>query len=59
MPPVSVEAMRQLAALNGFQWTDEDLERLRPAVERVMGLVARLEDLSLDAVEPVVQYRVG
>ena len=59
MPPVSVEAMRQLAALNGFQWTDEDLERLRLAVERVMGLVARLEDLSLDAVEPVVQYRVG
>jgi len=59
MAPLSLEAMRQLAALNGFQWTDEDLERLRPAVERVMGLVARLEDLSLDAVEPVVQYRVG
>jgi len=59
MAPLSLEAMRQIAALNGFQWTDEDLERLRPAVERVMGLVARLEDLSLDAVEPVVQYRVG
>lgn len=59
MITLSLEAMRQLAALNGFRWTDEEIEYLRPAVERVMGLLERLEDLSLDAVEPVVQYRVG
>lgn len=59
MITLSLEAMRQLAALNGFRWTDEELAHLRPALERVMGLLERLEDLSLDAVEPVVQYRVG
>ena len=51
--------MHQLASLNGFRWTDEELEHLRPALERALEPLARLEDLSLDAVEPVVQYRVG
>jgi len=59
MAPLSVDALRQLAALNGLQWTDEELEHLRPALERVMGLLERLEDLSLDPVEPAVQYRVS
>ena len=59
MVNLSVEAMRQLAALNGFQWTDEELEQIRPALERAMEPVGRLEDLALEAVEPAVQYRVG
>jgi Asp-tRNA(Asn)/Glu-tRNA(Gln) amidotransferase C subunit len=58
MAPLSLEAMRELAALNGFQWTDAELEALRPALERVMGLLARLEGLALEAVEPSVQHRV-
>ena len=59
MVTLSLEAMRQLAALNGFQWTDEELEQIRPALERAMEPLARLEDLALDAVEPAAQYRVG
>jgi hypothetical protein len=56
---VSLEALRQLASLNGFRWTDEELEHLRPALERALEPLARLEELSLDAVEPVLQYRLG
>ncbi|MEK7878894.1 MAG: hypothetical protein AAB285_03460 [candidate division NC10 bacterium] len=59
MVNLSLDAMRQLASLNGFQWTDEELEHIRPALERAMEPVARFEELSLDAVEPVLQYRVG
>lgn len=59
MGQVSLEALRQLASLNGFRWTDEELEHLRPALERALEPLARLEELSLDAVEPVLQYRVG
>lgn len=59
MGQVSLEALRQLASLNGFRWTDEELEHLRPALERALETLARLEELSLDAVEPVLQYRLG
>ena len=59
MVTLSLEAMRQLASLNGFQWTDEELEQIRPALERAMEPLSRLEDLALEAVEPAVQYRVG
>ena len=56
---LSVEAMRDLASLNGFRWSDDKLEQIRPALERALEPLARLEDLALDAVEPAVQYRVG
>ena len=58
MTRLSLDAMRQLAALNGFRWTDEELEHIRPALERALEPLARLEELSLDAVEPALQYRV-
>jgi len=59
MTQLSLEAMRRLASLNGFAWTDEELEQLRPALERALEPLAQLEELSLDAVEPALQYRVG
>ena len=59
MVNLSLDAMRQLASLNGFQWKDEELEHIRPALERAMEPVARFEELSLDPVEPALQYRVG
>jgi len=59
MVNLSIDAMRQLASLNGFLWTDEELEQIRPALERAMEPLTRFEELTLDAVEPVLQYRLG
>ena len=50
--------MRDLASLNGFRWSDDELEQIRPALQRALEPLARLEELSLDAVEPTLQYHV-
>jgi Asp-tRNA(Asn)/Glu-tRNA(Gln) amidotransferase C subunit len=53
-----VETLRRAARLAGFAWSDEELEALRPAVEASLRLLATLETLPLEAVEPTTQYRI-
>ncbi len=53
-----VETLRCAARLAGFTWTEEELETLRPAIEASRRLLATLDTLPLDAVEPTTQYRV-
>lgn len=58
MSPVDLETLRRLARLAGFDWTDAELEAIRPAVERALASFERLEPLVLGGVEPTTQYRV-
>jgi Asp-tRNA(Asn)/Glu-tRNA(Gln) amidotransferase C subunit len=55
---ISVESLRRAAALGGFNWTDAELEAVRPAVQRLLESLEQLEQLPLGAVEPTTQYRV-
>jgi len=55
---ISVESLKRLAVLGGFAWTDADLEPIRPAVERLLEALGRLEALPLGEIEPATQYRV-
>ena len=54
----SVKALKRLVWLEGYDWTDEDLERLLPQLEKSLELVERLDTLPLRDVEPVLQYRM-
>ena len=51
-------ALKRLAWLQGYDWTDEDLENLLPLVEKSLELIERLDTLPLRDVEPAVQYRM-
>jgi len=55
---IDLETMRRTARLAGFDWSDGELEAIRPAVERNLALLARLETLPLGEVEPATQYRM-
>ena len=58
MAPIDLEALRHAARLAGFDFAAVDLEPLRPAIERALSALERLEALPLASVEPVTQYRV-
>jgi hypothetical protein len=55
---IGVEGMKRTAAAAGFAWTDAELEPIRPAVERLLDALARLESMPLGELEPTTQYRV-
>ena len=60
LPPmeINLDTMRRVTRLAGFEWSDAELETIRPTVERTLELLARLETLPLGDVEPATQYRV-
>ena len=58
MSTADLESLRHAARLAGFDFTAADLEPLRPAIERALQALARLEALPLSDVEPLTQYRV-
>ncbi len=58
MDPLDVEQLRQVAALQGYTWSEEELERLRPQVERGLALVKRLAALIPQDLEPAIHYRM-
>lgn len=58
MTALTLEALRHLATLAGFAWSDAELEAIRPEVERALAGLERLEALGLGGAEPTVQYRV-
>ena len=53
-----VETLRRAARVAGFAWTDAELQPLRRAVEASLRLLATLDALPLDAIEPTTQYRI-
>jgi Asp-tRNA(Asn)/Glu-tRNA(Gln) amidotransferase C subunit len=56
--PIDLETMRRVAGLAGFEWSDAELEAIRPLVDASLRMLAGLETLPLDEVEPTMQYRM-
>lgn len=56
--PIDLDSLRTAARLAGFAWSDAELDAIRPMVEASLRLLAGLEQLPLDDVEPTTQYRV-
>jgi Asp-tRNA(Asn)/Glu-tRNA(Gln) amidotransferase C subunit len=55
---IDLDSMRSTARLAGFDWSDVELEALRPILERTLALLAQLEALRLGDIEPATQYRM-
>ena len=55
---IVVSTLVHAARLAGFDFAASDLEPIRPAIERALEALERLEGLPLASVEPVTQYRV-
>jgi Asp-tRNA(Asn)/Glu-tRNA(Gln) amidotransferase C subunit len=55
---LDLETLRRVARVAGFAWSDAELEAIRPAVQASLRLLATLDALPLDTVEPTTQYRI-
>jgi Asp-tRNA(Asn)/Glu-tRNA(Gln) amidotransferase C subunit len=58
MNEVPLAVLRRSASLAGFAWTDEELEAIRPTVERSLALIDRLESVALSETEPSTHFRM-
>ena len=58
MEPVTVEALKSMAKLQGYEWSDVEIEALLPQVARGLALVEKLGALSASDPEPAIQYRL-
>jgi hypothetical protein len=55
---IDLDSMRSAARRAGFDWSDVELEAIRPILERTLALLAQLEALRLGDLEPATQYRM-
>ena len=55
---LDLDTLRRSARLAGFDWSDAELEAIRPMVEASLRLLGGLETLPLEDVEPTTQYRM-
>lgn len=53
-----LDTLRRSARQAGFEWSDAELDAIRPMVEASLRLLAGLESLPLTDVEPATQYRM-
>jgi Asp-tRNA(Asn)/Glu-tRNA(Gln) amidotransferase C subunit len=53
-----LETLRRAARVAGFDWTDDELDALRPMAQSVLRLLATLETIPLGAIEPTTHYRI-
>ena len=58
MSTIDSDTLVHAARLAGFDFAAADLEPLRPAIERALQALGRLETLPLASLEPVTQYRI-
>jgi Asp-tRNA(Asn)/Glu-tRNA(Gln) amidotransferase C subunit len=58
VPTTDVDTLRRVARLAGFEFSESDLDALRPSIERALDALDRLQRSPLGAIEPVTQYRV-
>jgi Asp-tRNA(Asn)/Glu-tRNA(Gln) amidotransferase C subunit len=56
--PIDLDTLRRVARLAGFEWSDAELEAIRPMVEASLRLLSGLEALPLEGIEPTTQYRM-
>src|SRR5512132_1696516 len=57
-PTLDLDTLRCFARVAGFDWSDEELERLRPAIEASRRILGALESAPVADVEPTTLYRV-
>lgn len=57
-PPLDPATLRALGRRWGFEWTDAELEALRPGLERALGILTELDRLDLGPADPATQYRI-
>ncbi|MBI4591635.1 MAG: hypothetical protein HY725_22645 [Candidatus Rokubacteria bacterium] len=58
MAALTPKTLKRTAALLGYGWLDEEIDRLFALTERSLELVEKLDALPLHDVEPAVQYRM-
>ena len=58
MTPLTSDAIRTLARLQGFEWTDAEIESIRPVAEASLALLERLREVDLGASDPTIQFRI-
>ncbi len=58
MEGMNAKTLKRVAALLGYDWSDEEIEALLPQVAKSLEMVDRLDGLALRHVEPALQYRV-
>ncbi len=56
--PTDPETMRGASRAAGFSWSDAELEAIRPAVDALLGMLAKLDAVEVGEVEPTTQYRM-
>ena len=55
---IDLVTLKTVARLAGFEFTDTELEALRPGLERALEQLARLEHLPVSSIDPATQYRM-
>ena len=58
MEGVNARTLKRMAALLGYDWPEEEIDRILPVLEKSLEAVERLDASSLRDVEPAVQYRM-
>ncbi len=58
MEGVNAKTLKRVAALLGYDWSEEEIEALLPQVEKSLEMVDRLDALEIGDVEPALQYRI-
>ncbi len=58
MERLTIDEMRMVAGLRGFDWTEAELEAIRDTVAAGLEAIATLDTLALGAMDPTVQFRI-
>jgi hypothetical protein len=58
MPTLTIDSLRTLARLHGFDWTDAELEALGPGAEVALAALETLRAVDLGGADPTTQYRM-
>lgn len=57
MQPPTIATLRTIADLHGLPWSDGDLEAALPAVTAALAMLASLDAIDVDSVEPTTHFR--
>jgi Asp-tRNA(Asn)/Glu-tRNA(Gln) amidotransferase C subunit len=56
---IDVATLRRTVALAGFDFTEAELDALRPGLDRALEQLRQLEMLSVGALEPTTHFRIA
>ena len=56
---IDVATLRRSAALAGFDFSEADLQALRPGLDRMLEQLQQLEVLALGTLEPTTHFRMS